>query len=190
MPHAHCLFILKDKILSARHIDSVVCAEVPDPTSDPELSDLVAKHMLHPICDVDTSHGCRRDNNNQLCDCRRHFPKPMSPSTIVVVDSYPTYMRRGRHTITMRDGRIITDNWVVPFNRQAAHVVSHCTFDNWHNRYLLKRYQCHLNVEVRIPIVAIRTCINLHFSGMRAFQVFQVRLQVHVQNAGSNCSCY
>lgn len=129
MPHAHCLFILKDKILSARHIDSVVCAEVPDPVAESELCDLVAKHMLHPMCDIDTSHGCRRDNHNKLCDCRRHFPKLMSPSTIVVVDSYPTYMRRGRHTITLRDGRIITDNWVVPFNRQITHVVSHAAFD-------------------------------------------------------------
>jgi hypothetical protein len=120
MPHAHCLFILKDKILSARHIDSVVSAEVPDPIAEPELHELVATHMMHPICDLDTSHGCRHDANDKICDCRRHFPKQMSPTTVIVADGYPMYKRRGRHTITMRDGRIVTDNWVVPFNKQVA----------------------------------------------------------------------
>ena len=120
MPHAHCLFILKDKILSARHIDSVVSAEVPDPITEPELYELVATHMMHPICDVDTSHGCRHDANDKICDCRRHFPKQMSPTTVIVADGYPIYKRRGRNTITMRDGRIVTDNWVVPFNKQDA----------------------------------------------------------------------
>jgi hypothetical protein len=117
LPHAHMLFILKDKILSARHIDSVVSAEIPDPNRDPALYALVGTHMLHPMCDVNTSHGCRRDKNDQLCDCRRYFPKEMCPSTIIVADGYPQYMRRGKHTITMRDGRIITDNWVVPYNK-------------------------------------------------------------------------
>jgi hypothetical protein len=122
MPHAHCLFILKDKILSTRHIDSVVTAEVPDPDTEPELHNLVATHMLHPMCDIDTSHGCRHDANGVLCDCRRHFPKQMSAATVIVADGYPMYRRRGQHTITLRDGRIVTDNWVVPFNKRVARV--------------------------------------------------------------------
>ena len=120
MPHAHCLFILNDKILSTRHIDSVVTAEVPNPDTEPELHNLVATHMLHPMCDIDTSHGCRHDANGALCDCRRHFPKQMSTATVIVADGYPMYRRRGQHTITLRDGRIVTDNWVVPFNKCDA----------------------------------------------------------------------
>jgi hypothetical protein len=116
LPHAHMLFILKDKILSARHIDSIVSAEIPDPYEDPELYDLVGTHMLHPRCDINTHHGCRHDENDKLCDCRRYFPKQMSPSTIIVTDGYPIYKRRGRFTLTKRDV-IMTDNWVVPYNR-------------------------------------------------------------------------
>jgi hypothetical protein len=147
LPHAHMLFILKDKILSARHIDSIVSAEVPDPSSEPELCALVATHMLHPMCDINVSYGCRHDSNGALCDCRRHFPKQMSPSTIIVADGYPMYMRRGRYTIKMRDGRIVTDNWVVPFNRYATRDTRD-TEHKFSSRYLLKRYKCHINVEV------------------------------------------
>jgi hypothetical protein len=131
LPHAHMLYILKDKILSARHIDSVVSAEIPDPAADPELHQLVATHQLHARCDIDESHSCRQDVNGKLCDCRRHFPKQMSPSTVIVADGYPMYKRRGNFTITTRNATIISDNWVVPYNR-----------------YLLKRYQAHCNIEV------------------------------------------
>jgi hypothetical protein len=116
LPHAHMLFILKDKIMSARHIDAIVSAEVPDPNADAELYDLVAKHMLHPRCDINTQYSCRRDEHDRVCDCRRYFPKDMSPSTIIVADGYPTYMRRGRFTITKKNV-IMADNWVVPYNR-------------------------------------------------------------------------
>jgi hypothetical protein len=117
LPHCHMLIILQDKILSARHIDSVVSAELPDTNAEPELSALVLKHMLHPFCDINTAHGCRHDGKGQICDCKRHFPKASSPSTVVVADGFPLYMRRCLHTATTHDGRIVTDNWVVPYNR-------------------------------------------------------------------------
>jgi hypothetical protein len=117
LPHAHMLFILKDKILSARHVDSVVSAELPDPVADPELSALVVKHMLHPACDVNTTYGCRQDKNGKSCDCCRGFPKVTCPSTLIVADGFPMYKRRCQYIVTLRNGRIITDNWVVPYNR-------------------------------------------------------------------------
>ena len=131
LPHAHCLFILRDKILSARHIDAVVSAEVPDPVQDPLLHKLVTQHMLHPQCDVDTSLGCRHDKNNQVCDCVRYYPKDMNMETVICLDGYPRYRRSGRYTTMRRDGTIVTDNWVVPYNA-----------------YLLRRYQCHINLEI------------------------------------------
>ena len=131
LPHAHMLFILKDKILSARHIDAVVTAEVPNPSSDPVLHELVTKHMLHPQCDIDDSLGCRRDNKNEVCPCVRYYPKDMSQDTVVFPDGYPRYRRRGRWTTKRRCGTVVTDNWVVPYNA-----------------YLLRRYGCHLNCEI------------------------------------------
>jgi hypothetical protein len=131
LPHAHMLFILKDKILSARHIDAVVTAEVPNPSSDPVLHELVTKHMLHPQCDIDDSLGCRRDKKNEVCSCVRYYPKDMSQDTVVFPDGYPRYRRRGRWTTKRRCGTVVTDNWVVPYNA-----------------YLLRRYGCHLNCEI------------------------------------------
>ena len=131
LPHVHMLIILENKILSARHIDEVISAEVPDIASDPDLFALVTKHMLHPQCDVDHNYGCRRDKDGSLCDCERRFPKQMSRETTIIPDGYPLYRRRGRFTATLPSGRMVTDQWVVP-----------------HNVYLLKKYRCHCNVEV------------------------------------------
>ena len=130
LPHVHMLIILLDKILSGRHIDAVISAELPDPVADPELSALVIKHMLHPQCDVNTHHGCRRDKNGMICDCERRFPKQMCRETIIIPDGYPLYRRRGTFQVTLPGGRVVTDQWVVP-----------------HNPYLLKKYRCHVNLE-------------------------------------------
>jgi hypothetical protein len=130
LPHVHMLIILLDKILSGRHIDAVISAELPDPETDPELSALVIKHMLHPQCDVNHHHGCRRNKDGALCDCERRFPKQMCRETIIVPDGYPLYRRRGMFRANLPGGRVVTDQWVVP-----------------HNAYLLKKYRCHVNVE-------------------------------------------
>ena len=117
LPHAHILIILKDKILSTRHIDNAISAEIPDPVAEPELHSLVTSHMLHPECDQVTTCSCRRDNHGSLRDCQRHFPKDMSSETVIIPDGYPRYRRRGKFSTQRRSGRIVTDNWVVPYNR-------------------------------------------------------------------------
>jgi hypothetical protein len=131
LPHAHMLIILQDKILSERQVDAVISAEMPDAAADPELHDLVVTHMLHPRCDVNTQCSCRRDADGKMCPCVRHYPKSMSRETVIVQDGYPMYRRRGRFLATMRDGTFVGDDWVVP-----------------HNAYLLRRYRCHVNLEV------------------------------------------
>lgn len=155
LPHCHMLFILKDKILSVRHIDAIVSAEMPDPIAEPELSALVVKHMLHPFCDTNTKYGCRQDKNGKVCDCRRFYPKVASATTVIVADGFPMYIRRCNNTVKMSDGRIVTDNWVVPHNKyvctvkntlmRSGHIMMHAVTIC---RYLLLKYKCHINVEV------------------------------------------
>jgi hypothetical protein len=99
LPHAHILIILKDKVLSARHIDNIVTAEIPDPDAEPELHALVKRHMLHPECDIETSYSCRRDENSCLVDCQRHFPKDMSTETVVIADGYPRFVHHRMHIL-------------------------------------------------------------------------------------------
>jgi len=52
LPHAHILLTLdkEDKILSARDVDATCCAEIPDKDADPELYDMVVRHMIHGPC--------------------------------------------------------------------------------------------------------------------------------------------
>jgi hypothetical protein len=134
LPHAHMLLILEHKIMATSQIDAIVSAEMPDPVLSPVLHALVGKHMLHPRCDVDqrpVRSSCRSDCNGKLCDCKRRFPKDMCSATSIIGDGFPKYRRRGRHLMTDKSGRIITDSWVVPYNP-----------------YLLLKYQTHINIEI------------------------------------------
>ena len=49
LPHAHILVIVRDedKPRSTDAIDRVVCAEIPDPDTQPELWSAVTSHMFH-----------------------------------------------------------------------------------------------------------------------------------------------
>ena len=126
LPHVHLLIILDNPLLSARHIDAFVSAEVPDPDTQPELHQLVQDFMMHTPCDCDPKAGCREGGN----PCKRHFPKDMSRTTVIMHDAYPKYRRRGLHHCSIK-GRMVSDDWVVPYNP-----------------FLLLRYGCHLNIEI------------------------------------------
>jgi hypothetical protein len=82
MPHAHCLFILKDKLLSARHIDAVVWAEIPCSRKYPVLHAIVCKRMIHDPCDVNEAAPCLHKNGKGTC--YRHFPKRFNSATTIV----------------------------------------------------------------------------------------------------------
>jgi hypothetical protein len=128
MPHAHILIILKVKIESPRHIDEVVWAEIPCPVRYPILHAIVVQRMIHTPCDMKSESPCRQETKDG--QCRRHFPKEFNTVTTLVGDGYPQYRRRGLFSV-VRNGEIIDDRWVVPYNP-----------------YLLEVFDCHINVEV------------------------------------------
>ncbi len=127
MPHAHILFILKTKILSARHIDEVVWAEIPCPQKYPELHEIVGRCMIHDPCDERPDAGCRVKGQGV---CFRKFPKALNDVTSVSGQGWPQYRRRNQFVIH-RNGKVITDEWVVPYNPM-----------------LLEMFNCHINVEI------------------------------------------
>jgi hypothetical protein len=127
MPHAHMLIILKTKILSPRHIDEIVWAEIPCPQKYPELREIVERCMIHDPCDDNPSAGCRIKGNGS---CFRKFPKSLNSTTTVNGQGWPQYRRRNHFQI-LRDNKIITDEWVVPYNPM-----------------LLEMFNCHINVEI------------------------------------------
>ena len=80
-------------------------------------------------------HGpCGKDDKKAPCTiedkCSKHFPKPFVAETIVDNDVYAIYRRRNNNAYHIK-GKFKYDNrYVVP-----------------HNRYLLMKYQAHINVE-------------------------------------------
>ena len=128
MPHAHILIILKVKIESPRHIDEVVWAEIPCPVKYPVLNAIVLKRMIHTPCDTRPASSCRQQTKDG--QCKRYFPKEFNTVTTAEGDGYPKYRRRGLFSVN-RDGEIIDDRWVVPYNP-----------------YLLELFDCHICVEV------------------------------------------
>ena len=129
MPHAHILIILMTKILSPRHIDEIVWAEVPCPEQFPELHKIVARCMIHNPCDDLEDAPCRKKSGDGTCF--RKFPKAFASATDVTGQGWPQYRRRGRFVITRSDGRVIDDRWVVPYNPM-----------------LLMMFDCHINTEI------------------------------------------
>ena len=127
LPHAHILIILESPIITPQQIDAVVSAEIPDPDAHAELFCLVTEKMLHDPCDHNAEAGCRKDQKGGLC--KRHFPKDTSARTAILPNKFPKYRRRCHHTAVVK-GRIVSDDWVVPYSP-----------------FLLLKYGAHCNVE-------------------------------------------
>ncbi len=150
LPHMHLLIFLDAaaKPITPAQIDAIVCAELPDPGTEPHLYNIISKVMIHRPCGV---HG----NPNAVCidrgKCTKGFPKLFSDETVMTADGYPTYRRRNTGTHEIHAGGQVTsiDNrWVVPYN---------C--------YLSGRYECHINVEVCISVRATKYIHKYIFKG-------------------------
>ena len=128
LPHAHiCLFLgAESKFPNASDIDRVISAEIPDKERDPELYELVKQFMIHGPCGTD----------NPLCPCMvqqkcsKKFPKKYVDETCVDSEGYPVYRRRQTSNTVVKNGVTLDNRFVVPYNA-----------------LLLRKYQCHVNVE-------------------------------------------
>ncbi|XP_049382812.1 uncharacterized protein LOC125847172 [Solanum stenotomum] len=72
LPHIHLLLILKEghKIRSADQYDKYILAELPAKDKQPQLYELVIKHMIHGPCGVRRkSSPCMKDGQ-----CKFHYP--------------------------------------------------------------------------------------------------------------------
>ena len=128
MPHCHiCLFIHPDdKLRTIEHIDRHISAELPNVHEDPELYSLVSEFMMHGPCGADNPKcSCMVDNK-----CSKNFPKKFSNHNTVDKDGFPLYRRRDDGSFVERSGATLDNRHVVPYNK-----------------YLLKKYQGHINVE-------------------------------------------
>ncbi|XP_068340932.1 uncharacterized protein [Pyrus communis] len=149
LPHVHMLVVLdeNDKINNPDEYDRIVRAEIPNEDVEPQLYNVVLKHMIHGPCGIHNPLSPCMKNGS----CKRKFPKPFAPVTVQGNDSYPIYQRRGnRLPVSLnRQGNIMVDNsWVIPYNP-----------------WLLLRYDCHINVEICASIKSVKYLYKYVYKG-------------------------
>ncbi len=137
LPHMHLLIFLdpEDKICTPADADSVSCAQIPDPVTQPVLYEIVTRCMVHGPCD----HRCKGPDGR----CTKNFPKEFNEHTEFTNDGYPNLARpdNGREYVKIRGQThtIYTNRDIVPYNP-----------------YLSAKYNCDINVEVCVSVKAIK----------------------------------
>ncbi|CAN1274373.1 ATP-dependent DNA helicase pif1 [Linum perenne] len=108
-------------------IDTFISAELPDPMIDPIGYAAATKFMLHGPCGVDFPKSpCMVDDR-----CKKFFPKPYTSETTIDDHGYAVYRRRMTGITAIKSGISLDNRYVVPYNR-----------------YLIVKYQAHINIEV------------------------------------------
>ncbi|KAH7698989.1 hypothetical protein AAVH_33912, partial [Aphelenchoides avenae] len=151
LPHLHLVGTLEDqaKFRTMDDIDRSVLAQIPDQAKDPVLFDLVAKHHVHgPNCAINPRAMCKTPRGF----CRWNFPKPYRRSTRVNEDGRVEYARpdNGR---AFNVGSV--DHPVLVTNRDIS---SYCP-------RLLKRFGCHVNVDLCFGSNAIKYLFKYCYKG-------------------------
>ena len=159
-PHMHIIVWLEGKKdLTETELDRIICAEIPDEEVDVEVMDETSKKpvkktiknplfqavsdfMLHGPCGTaDCKLSCMQDGY-----CRYNFPKDYKSNTEMSEDGYPLYRRR-----SPEEGGNAIQKW-----RNNTRV----TYTNAdvvpYNKYLLFKYNCHINVEYCRSVNAIK----------------------------------
>ena len=152
LPHTHCLFWLREKLRPAQ-IDDVISAELPDPEEDPELYDIIKRHMIHGPCGaLNPKAACMKDGR-----CTKRFPRDLLKETQTDRDGYPLYRRRApgdggfeaKIKVTHIPEPVTVDNrWVVPYSP-----------------LLSKIFNCHVNVEFCNSVKAIKYICKYIYKG-------------------------
>uniref|UniRef100_A0A914YXE1 ATP-dependent DNA helicase n=1 Tax=Panagrolaimus superbus TaxID=310955 RepID=A0A914YXE1_9BILA len=154
LPHIHSLWTFEEGWSDIEKINQFISAEFPDVNVDPEGFELVLKHMVHRPCGhYDPNAMCMQNGK-----CKRHFLKDFCDQTTLDENSYPNYRRRD-------DGRTGVINFKgSPFTVDNRSVVPY-------NMYLLKRYKCHINVEVVCSLRSVNYLYKYLFKGSSAIEI-------------------
>ena len=151
LPHVHLLLHLseEDKLVQASDIDSIICAELPDPLQEPDLFSIVKACMIHGPCGTDNPKcPCMEDGK-----CTKDYPKDFCDATLPNTEGYPKYRRRsdGR-TVNVKcpDGKfVLLDN---------RNVVPYCP-------WLTKKFNAHINVEACTSLKSVKYLYKYIYKG-------------------------
>lgn len=132
LPHAHILIWLVERIRPDQ-IDDIICAEIPDPETDPDLHDVVITNMIHGPCGtISRQSPCMVDGK-----CSKRYPRKLTAETITGNDGYPLYRRRspddnGRTITTKVKGNdfVVDNSWIVPYSPLLSKTFkTHCNVE-------------------------------------------------------------
>lgn len=149
LPHAHILVSLypNSKISTTSQIDEYISAEMPSRFSsdanDRYYRKLIEQHMIHKPClpDVGNSrHQCWAPDNKS---CSKGYPKEFSSTT-----RYQPSNSKNPIVYRRRDIEGATLDISINNNKNAPPYVVDNRWVIPHNRYLLERFNCHINVEL------------------------------------------
>jgi hypothetical protein len=146
LPHAHILIILhpEDKPKTVEDINSIVCAEIPDPDQQPHLYSIITKCMVHGPCGATRpSARCMKDGK-----CSKRYPRTFSETTVMDENNYPVYRRCDNGRTYVKDGFEYDNRWVVPYNP-----------------YLSGEYNAHINVEIATSITSVKYLYKYVYKG-------------------------
>ncbi|CAN1164951.1 ATP-dependent DNA helicase PIF1 [Linum perenne] len=175
LPHVHILVWLAKEaaIDTTAQIDTFISAELPDPMIDPIGYAAATKFMLHGPCGVDFQKSpCMVDDK-----CKKFFPKAYTSETTIDDHGYAVYRRRMTGITAIKSGVSLDNRYVVPYNR-----------------YLIVKYQAHINIEVCHKVDEIAQYLDCRSISsyeavwrLLSFQIHErdpnvVRLSIHLPN--------
>ena len=148
LPHMHAVFIVRpeDKPHSPAIVDRNVSAQLPDPETDLVYFTAVTKHMIHGPCGIrNPGHYCMKNGA-----CRFDYPKRLQDATSIPADGYTALARPFGRSVVISPTFTADNSWVVP-----------------HNRYLLCRYDAHVNVEASASISVVKYMFSYIYKGSK-----------------------
>jgi hypothetical protein len=146
LPHLHALFFVRDedKPRTPADVDKRVVAQLPDANVEPNYFQLVKKHMIHGPCGcLNPKHYCMKNG-----ECRFDYPKRLQNVTTIPSDGYTQLARPFGRSVQMSDSFTADNSWVVP-----------------HNRFLLTKYNAHVNVECSASVTVVKYMFSYVYKG-------------------------
>jgi hypothetical protein len=147
LPHAHFLLIMKRKykLTCPEQYDHLITAELPNKKKYLELYKMVTKHMMHGPCgSLNLNCSCTMGRSS----CKNRYPCSFCDATSQGKDSYPIYRRRDVGLKEKIRGHVLDNQCVVPFNP-----------------YLLRTFNCHINVEACGSITSVKYLFRYIYNG-------------------------
>ena len=140
----HCHMLLwvspEDVPKTPEAMDATISAEIPDKETEPRLHSIVMSNTIHGPCGkyINKDSPCM---NGDVCT--KSFPKDFVAPTDINTNGYPIYRRKNTgSTVTLKRGNKeyqVDNRWTVPYNR-----------------YLLLKFDCHINVEFCASITSVK----------------------------------